>query len=53
VLPNLKNPSRPIKTAHLAAAYAGLPEELLLWAREHDLEDDEPLFFSRQLGADR
>ena len=52
VLPNLKNPSRPFKTAHLAAAYASLPGELLLWAREHDLEDDEPLFFSRQRGAD-
>jgi integrase len=52
VLPNLKNPSRLVKTAHLAAAYASLPGELLLWAREHDLEDDEPLFFSRQRGTD-
>jgi integrase len=52
VLPNLKNPSRLVKTAHLAAAYASLPGELLLWAREHDLADDEPLFFSRQRGAD-
>jgi integrase len=51
VLPNRKNPSRPVKTAHLAAAHAGLPGDLLLWAREHDLEDDEPLFFSRQRGA--
>jgi len=51
LLPNLKNPSRPIKTAHLAAAHAGLPGELLLWAREHDLDDDEPLFFSRQHGT--
>ncbi|MGI9149589.1 MAG: tyrosine-type recombinase/integrase [Chloroflexota bacterium] len=47
VLSNLKNPSRPIKTAHLAAAHAGLPGELLLWAREHDLRDDD-LLLSRQ-----
>lgn len=52
VLANLKNPSRPVKTAHLAAAHAGLPGDLLLWAREHDLADDEPLFFSRQRGTD-
>src|SRR5262249_42785153 len=52
-LPNLKNPSRPVKTAHLAASHASLPGELLIWAREHDLDDDEPLFFSRQLAADR
>jgi integrase len=52
VLPNLKNPSRPVKTAHLAAAHAGLPGDLLLWTREHNLDDDEPLFFSRQCGAD-
>jgi integrase len=52
VLSNRKNPSRPVKTAHLAAAHAGLPGDLLLWAREHDLQDDEPLFFSRQRGAD-
>jgi integrase len=50
VLPNLKNPSRPVKTAHLSVAHAGLPGELLLWAREHDLDDGEPLFFSRQRG---
>ena len=52
VLPNRKNPSRPVKTAHFAAAHASLPGELLLWARDHDLDDDEPLFFSRQHGAD-
>jgi integrase len=51
-LPNLKNSSRPVKTAHLAAAHAGLPGELLLWAREHDLDDDEPMFFSRHGGPD-
>ncbi|MGI9148608.1 MAG: hypothetical protein ACR2IK_19030, partial [Chloroflexota bacterium] len=48
VLPNLKSPSRLVKTAHLAAAHAGLPGELLVWAREHDLHNEDPLFFSRQ-----
>src|SRR5919199_4879708 len=42
----------PNRTVRLAADYASLPGELLLWAREHDLADDEPLFFSRQRGAD-
>src|SRR5918912_258588 len=51
VLPDRKNPSRPVKTAHLAAAHAGLPGELLVWAREQHLKDDEPLFCSRQRGA--
>ncbi len=53
VLPNLKNPTRVVKTAHLSAAHAGLPGELLMWARENELADDEPLFFSRQHGLDR
>ena len=52
VLPNLKNPSRLVKTAHLSTAHAGLPGDLLLWARENRLADDEPLFFSRQHNAD-
>jgi integrase/recombinase XerD len=52
VLPNLKNPTRVVKTAHLSAAHAGLPGDLLMWARENALVDDEPLFFSRQRGAD-
>ncbi len=52
ILPNLKNPSRLVKTAHLSAAHAGLPGELLMWARENELGDDEPLFFSRQRTAD-
>src|SRR5215471_6267129 len=34
VLPNLKNPTRVVKTAHLSAAHAGLPGDLLMWARE-------------------
>ncbi|MBV9596119.1 MAG: tyrosine-type recombinase/integrase [Chloroflexi bacterium] len=37
VLPNLKNPSRLVKTAHLSSAHAGLPGDLLLWARENSL----------------
>lgn len=72
-LPNLKNPSGPVKTpirpsvrracraarrwrasnpARGRRRRAGLPGELLLWAREHDLDDDEPLFFFRQRGLD-
>jgi hypothetical protein len=49
-LPNLTYPSRPVKTARLAAAHAGLPGEL--WTREHELDDEEPHFFSRQRDAD-
>jgi integrase len=52
VLPNLKNPTHVVKTAHLSAAHAGLPGDLLMWAREQALADNEPLFFSRQRGAD-
>ena len=52
VLPNLKNPSRLVKTAHLSAAHAGLPGDLLMWARENELGDDEPPIFSRQRTAD-
>ena len=50
VVPNLKNPSRPVKMAHLAVAHAGLPGALLLCAREHDLDDDDPLFFRASAG---
>jgi len=52
VLPNLKNSSRLVKTAHLSAGHAGLPGDLLVWARENGLADDEPLFFSREHTAD-
>ena len=48
VLPNLKNPSRRTKRVFLPAGQADLPGELLLWAREHELADDQPLFFSRK-----
>ena len=51
VLPNLKNPSRPIKRVFLPAGPADLPGALLLWAREHGLADDQPLFFSRKRSA--
>jgi integrase len=51
VLPNLKNPGRLVKTAHLSAAHAGLPGDLLVWARENGLDYDDPLFFSRQRAA--
>src|SRR5437667_12883005 len=52
VLPNLKNPSRLVKTAHLSAAHASLPGDLLMWARENELGDDEPLFLSPPRTAD-
>src|SRR5438270_1725414 len=48
VLPNLKNPSRLTKRVFLPAGQMDLPGALLLWAREHGLADDEPLFFSRK-----
>jgi integrase/recombinase XerD len=48
VLPNLKNPSRPTKRVFLPVGQADLPGALLLWAKEHHLADDQPLFFSRK-----
>jgi integrase len=52
VLPNLKNPSRPTKRVFLPAGQMDLPGALLLWAKEHRLADDEPLFFSRKRARD-
>src|SRR5919202_5989954 len=52
VLPNRKNPNQTTKRVFLPGSEAGLHGELLLWAREHDLADDEPLFFSRKRGKD-
>jgi integrase len=52
VLPNLKNPSRPTKRVFLPAGQADLPGALLLWAKEHELADDQPLFFSRKRAKD-
>jgi integrase len=48
VLPNLKNPSRSTRRVFLPAGQADLPGALLLWAKEHQLADDQPLFFSRK-----
>jgi integrase/recombinase XerD len=48
VLPNLKNPSRLTKQVFLPAGQMDLPGALLLWAKEHQLADGEPLFFSRK-----
>ena len=53
VLPNLKNPSRLTKRVFLPAGQADLPGALLLWAKEHELADDQPLFFSRKRAEDR
>src|SRR3954447_10733921 len=52
LLPNPKDPQAPAATVSIGEAHASLPGELLLWAREHDLADDEPLFFSRQQAGD-
>jgi hypothetical protein len=52
VLPNLKNPSRPVKTVFLSAGDQDLPGELLLWQRAEGLADTAPLFASRKRGGD-
>src|SRR6266571_4196830 len=52
VLPNRKNPSMPVKRVFLPGAELGLTGELLLWAKEQGVADNEPLFFSRKRGAD-
>jgi integrase len=52
VLPTLKNPSRPTKRVFLPAGQMDLPGALLLWAKEHGLADDQPLFFSRKRAKD-
>src|SRR5712692_1140341 len=48
VLPNLKNPSRPIKQVFLPAGQMDLPGGLLLWAKEQEVAEQMPLFFSRK-----
>lgn len=50
ILPNRKNPNQTTKRVFLPGAELGLTGELLLWAREQGLADDEPLFFSRKRG---
>jgi integrase len=52
VLPNRKNPNQPVKRVFLPGAELGLTGELLLWAKEQGLADDQPLFFSRKRGID-
>jgi integrase len=52
VLPNLKNPSRPVKTVFLSAGDQDLPGELLLFQKREEVRDDEPLFASRKRGSD-
>jgi integrase len=52
VLPNLKNPSRPVKTVFLSAGDQDLPGELLLFQKAEGLADDAPLFASRKHGSD-
>jgi integrase len=52
VLPNRKNPSRPVKTVFLSAGDQDLPGELLLWQKQEGLADTAPLFASRKRGAD-
>lgn len=52
VLPNLKNPSRPVKTVFLSAGDQDLPGALLLFQKAEGLADGAPLFASRKRGAD-
>jgi integrase len=52
VLPNLKNPSRPVKTVFLSAGDQDLPGALLLWQKAQGLADGAPLFASRKRGVD-
>ena len=52
VLPNRKNPNQTTKRVFLPGAELGLTGELLLWAKEQGVGDDEVLFFSRKRGPD-
>src|SRR6516165_2857897 len=52
VLPNRKNPNMTVKRVFLPGAELGLTGELLLWAKEQGLANEEPLFFSRKGGFD-
>jgi hypothetical protein len=47
VLPNRKNPTLTSKRVFLPGAELGLTGELLLWAKDQGVADDDPLFFSR------
>jgi integrase len=48
VLPNRKNPNLTVKRVYLPAGQADLPGALLIWANEHGLASQAPLFFSRK-----
>lgn len=48
VLANRKNPGRLVKRVALPSGQLDLPGELLVWAREQQLEPADPLFASRQ-----
>jgi integrase len=48
VLPNKKNPSRPVKKVYLSEGDQDLPGELPVYQRELRLGDEEPLFCSRK-----
>ena len=52
VLPNRKNPSRPIKRVFLPASAADLPGALLLFQRAQGLGVEEPFFVSRKQSPD-
>src|SRR5215211_1031974 len=52
VLPNLKNPARPVKTVLLSAGDQDLPGELLLFQKAEGLAEGAPLFTSRKRGAE-
>jgi integrase len=52
LLPNRKNPARPLKRVILPAGLADLPGDLLVWANEQHLAGHEPLFFSQKRAAD-
>ena len=52
MLPNLQNPSRPVKTVFLSAGDQDLPGALLLWQKQEGLADGAPLFASHKRGAD-
>jgi integrase len=52
VLPNRKNPNLTVKRVYLPAGQSDLPGALLVWANEHGLGPQAPLFFSRKRGFD-
>jgi integrase len=52
VLPNRKNANLTVKRVYLPAGQADLPGALLVWANEHGLRPQAPLFFSRKRGGD-